>query len=898
MQCPTCQRDLANLTHCEDCEREAKAFVGTASHPEGNVEPDFADDSNVLSLPEVWPQAADSSEDSSNSPGESETAPVNAPRAQEPAPPTSTVETTVSGNSIDAKGDLSIIGQVNQTIEDMYQTEVRDSKIQAGHDVITAHQVILHGSAQSGKAEEEISLYSLTQELAQRVLGLHESVQIEVGRKVAELKATRLMFITCPYAHFAVDAGHIAVESLKLATSAQNRLLNYEDAARKNIEFSAPKLLEQIPEEKDERAILVYAQSISAQLFLDSIFDTPSRIDHIRAELQRNCLSLIVIVAPQNASKIVGLLKRTSLFAYAEIPFLRPFLRQNYPDDYQRLEADIIAQRARGKWEKEETNFCQQILDLYETEQLEAIVAAGGPDDPKLSAESRLKESDLVEKTVLYAATFFQEITAPEFCRVVETLLDGRTVNAAPQTNGDAHARAETSLLRIWEAEKDHIFNEWLRETSGAKDSVRVVSLSNSALRKPLRMFFEKQHRFYLIDQFKSLENRGVFFHPSNRLAENMTEIAIQMAGSFPDEFNESWVLNLIERLQRHFEFGLADAPDGESDAMFQFLRSSQPGAFNLALSRVSAVLRRMLESPELRMMVQSSLEQLIKGGYHDATLLLVKHLQFTPGFDELYWFKQLLHRANNRTRHLTYYALYVYLKRMNSGAYEVLKKIEAWLPPVERAPATYSQFDYFVLQLLIQYCVETVARFSTAHYGNWPSRYPLFVVKDSEEADERASLLAGWLLHPGIEATLFKMRMGGTRMTLIGALLAEWAFILLGPQGASSVDKSSAPGGNGARTGGVSVGRASNALYSASMLFDLMAWQFASRMNASQRLELLKYWYKLDHDLLKYLVSLPYASGLRSQLSWKRDVVRQLITRIKNQPPADKATATSYNPR
>jgi hypothetical protein len=888
------------MTHCEDCEREAEAYVETASRREGNVEPEFANDSNVHPIPEVQPQVADSSEDSSNPPSESEPAPVNEPPSQETASPTSTVGTAVSGNSIDAKGDLSIIGQVNRTIEDMYQTEVRDSKIQAGHDVITAHQVILHAGGQSGKTEEEISLYSLTQELPQRILGLHESARIEVSGKVAELKATRLMFITCPYAHFAVDAGHVVVESLGLATCAQNRLLTYEDAARKNIEFSAPKLLEQIPEEKDERAILVYAQSISAQSFLDSIFDTPNRIDHIRAELQRNGLSLIVIVAPQNASKLVGLLKRTPLFVYTEIPFLRPFLRQNYPDDSQRLEADIIAQRAQGKWEKEETNFCQQILDLYETEQLEAIVAAGGPDDPKLSAESLLKESDSVEKTVLYAATFFQEITASEFCHVVETLLDGRTVSADPQTNGDGQVRAqvETPLLRIWEEEKDRIFNELLRETSGAKDSVRVVSLSNSALRKPLRMFFEKQHRFYLIDQFKSLEKRGVLFHHSTRLAENMTEIAIQMAGSFPDEFNENWVLNLIDRLQRHFEFSPSEASDGENAAMFQFLRSSQPGAFNLALSRVSAVLRRMLESPQLKMMVQSSLEQLIKGGYHDETLLLVKHLQFTPGFDELYWFKQLLHRANNTARHLTYYHLYVYLKKMNSGAYEVLKKIEAWLPPVGRAPATYSQLDYFVLRLLIQYCVETVARFNTAHYGNWPSRYPLFVVKDYEEADERTSLLARWLLHPGIEATLSKMRMGGTRMTLTGALLAEWAFILLGPKGASTADKSFAPGENGAWTGGVSVERAPNAQYSASMLFDLMVWQFASKTNSSQRLELLKYWYQLDHDLLKYLGSLPFASGLRSQLSWKRDVVRQLITRIKNQPLTDKVLPTSYSPR
>jgi hypothetical protein len=923
---------LDDQMRCEICDRQEGPQDETAGATEGG-EQVFAGDSNAPPAPEASSQAADSSEELSDERSESISAEEPAPQPQVPASPAPAAG-TASSTSIDSKGEQNILEKAFQTIGDIYQTEIGGDVSSDTFHVGTRGDVYLRdigggnqsardsykttidggvrgGDVQIGdrfyvpaKPEEEVSLYSLTQKLPPRDnLELHESAQVEVREKVAQLKETRLMFIACPYAEFAVDAGQVAVERLGLDNPEQNRLLNYEDVAGKNLVFTARNLLEQIPKEEAERALLVYAQSDSAQSFLDSFFDTPNRIDVIRAELRRSHLFLIVIAAPQNAQRRLGHLRRTLLFAYAEIPFLGPFLRQNFPDDYERLEVNIGDQRARGKWEKDETSFCRQILDFYHDEQLEAVVAAGGPEDPRLSAETLLEGSGLVEKNVLYAATFFQEVTLPEFSLVVEALLDGHSAAAAPPANGakdgdaPAPARAELSPGRVWEKEKDRLFNQWLRETSVAKDSFRVVTLSNSALREPLRKLFEKQHRFYLIDQFNALQERGIFFHPSLRLAENAAMIAVRMAGAYPDRFNENWVVDLVNRVSRHFDFDSSEAPAGE-EAMFRFLRGSQPWAFNLALARVAAVLRRMLESPQLRGVVQSSLEQLIKGGYHEETLLLVKQLQFAPEFDELHWLKQLLHRADNRTRHLTYYYLYAHLKRTGGGVYEWLKRIEAWLPQTDRDPGSYSQFDHFALRLLIQYCVETVARFNAKYYGDWPSRYPLLAVSDGEEAAERTSLIARWLLHPGIESTLARMKMGGTRMTLIGALLAEWAFILLGPADASPADAPAAPGENGARLADVSAEAAYDARCSPATLFDLLVWQFASRTNLSQRLELLKYWNKLNHDLLKYQVRLPTASGLRGQLSWKRELVGKLITQIKSAPAAARSLPAAYGPR
>jgi hypothetical protein len=924
MQCPTCNRELADQTHCEVCDRQDGGSGETADIYEGDAQQRLADDSNAPLAPEAPPQAADSSEDTSSQPTESEPDEVSEQQSRESAPPGSTVD-AASSPSIDSEGEQSILGQAFQTMEgvretelgsddqtlrDVYKTEigggVRSGAFSIGGssgdtyqtDIRGGIHIDVHAATQSSKAEP-VPLYSLTRELPSRAIELHESAQAGVCEKAARLKKdTRLMFITCPHSKFAVDAAYVAVGGLGLPDPAQRRELYYKDVVNQSPELTAPKLLEQLPKEKDERVILLYAQSEPAPSFMDSFFDTENRIISINAELQRRCLFMIVVTAPQDAQRRLAPLRHTGSFAYAEVPFLRPFLRRNFPDDYGRLEETIVEQRGRGKWEKDETRFCRQIIDLYETECLESVVADGGPDDPMLSAESLLKDSGPVEKSVLYTAAFFQEVTTPEFCSVVDALLDGRSV-APPANGGDAHARAQaaTTLDRIWEEEKDRIFNEWLRETSAAKDSVRVVTLSNSALREPLQKLFEGRHRFYLMDQFEALQQRGIFFHPSPRLAENTTEIAVSMAGAYPDKFNEAWIVELVGRVSSHFESGSSDG----ADAMFQSLRSLQPGAaLNLALARVAAVLRRMLKSPQLAGTVQSSLEQLVKGGYHEDTLLLVNQLQFAQEFDALYWFKQLLHRADNRTRHLTYYCLYAHIKRMGAGVFEGFRKIEEWLPKVEpqperltrvrqqpgnyvinaeRGPGSYSQFDHFVLRLLIQYCVETVARFNTKHYGEWPSRYPLLAVKDAAEAEERTSLIARWLLHPGIESTLAKLKMGGTRMTLIGALLAEWTFILLGPGGAPAEKADDAP-------------------FSPEGLFDLLVRQFASGTSPSQRLELLKYWDRLSQDLLKYQVRLPAASTLRGQLSWKRGLVGRLIAQVKRAPSAGGALPAARSPR
>lgn len=870
MQCSSCDQKLDDQLHCQNCDLPNKNPAEAISAPEATATAGIERELHVPPHRDSLPQSADSPH-----PPPDEESPSGAEaQAPEPLPQAPDIKITVSGSTVDAKGNINIIGVAQGYLD---QTE-------------------------QPKVEEEKSLYSLTKRRPQRAVELHHSVAVEVDQLVSQLRTTRLMFITCASREFAIEAGYAANARLGIANPEQDRVLRYADAASNNIEFRVQSLLKHLPSE-GETAIVVDAYETSAETFSDSILNDKAWVNIIQADLESNHLFLVITVSPTYARKRLMHVKRNLPFAYWEIPFLRPFLEQNYPHRFEKLEADIIQQRGQGIWEEDETDFCQQIISFHDNEQLQTIVENGGPKDSEMTAATLLKGCNPVEKTVLYTAAFFPEITPLEFCRVVEALLAKRTMRVAAPTESVNRAgssdstQSEVPLTRIWEEEKDNIFTNWLRDASFAKDSVRVVNLSNSALREPLRRLFEKQHRFYVIDQFKALQERGIFFYPSLRLAENTTRMAVEMASFYPDEFNEGWIVELVTRLNQHFESELAGAPEGV-DAMFQFLQSAQPGALNLAFARVSDIFRHMLDSPQLKGIVQNTLEHLLKRGCHKEVLWLVKHLQFTQGFDQLYWLKQLLHRSDPRTRLLTYYSLYSYLKRMGSGVYEGLTKIETWLPRPERNPSTYSQFEYFVLRLLIQYCLETVGRFDPKHYGKWPSRYPLFAIKDKEAAAECMSLLSRWLLHPGIEATLVGLRMGGTRMTLIGALLGEWTFILLGPRDpAHAVAATTAPGRREARTGVGTAGETSNG-FSAATLHDLLIRQFACRTDSTQRVELLKYWNRLNQDMLKFLNSLSSTSELRKGVIWKRELIGRLITQFKSVSTGSKSAPPPVSER
>lgn len=775
-------------------------------------------------------------------------------------------------------------------------TEVRiditNSKMAAHGDAIIAGVLNQFGVIEGGqKVEEEKSLHDSVKQLTSREKREYRPRDEDLKKMVQRLLRDRLILLSSSFAEYALDAAWEVIEALPPSPTRLQSRIAFEDTITKDLEFSFQKLCEQRSDIENETVILVDALHTQADTFPESILGNSARIEAARQDLKNSKLSLVVVVNHDYATE--KKLSQPNLsyksFSYWNIPFLEPFFQHRFPD-HETLLAEIAKQCASGKWEESESGFTQQIINYYVTDVLRDIINNGGPKDPDSSAEDLLKAACPVEKTVLYTATFFNEITSPEFCRVVESLLGSRTMlKNVPDisTNGStpATAQLEIPLHRIWDEKKDDIFTELLVETSTATDSPRTVSLSEFNLAEPLRKLFEKRHRFYVIDQFKALQQAGIFFYPSLRLAKNTTQLAVDLAQIYPDEFNEGWIVTLVMRIRSYFATGASDEERVE-DPMFHFLSNTQPGAFHVAFARVSEVCKRFLESPQQKSVVPNSLEYLMQNEYPQEVLWLIKQLKSNPEFDDWYWLKQLLHRADLKTKYLTYYYILSYLKQLGTRVYEGLKRIEEWLPPTDRSKLT--DFDTFIFRILIKYFLDTIARFKGRHYGKWPSRYALFTLTDEKTANSRFASLANCLLHPGVDRTLGGLNIDGTRIDLIGILLAEWSFILLGTP---STPPTSAKNGKEDEPND----EAQNC--TASQMFDLLVKQFLSRLDVQQRLELLKYWTHYDSALLIFSSSPAIPIEQRNEWKWKKALLQRLIRELKLIPPAKPSRTNSPGP-
>jgi hypothetical protein len=763
------------------------------------------------------------------------------------------------------------------------------ARITAGGNVTFVLNAI-DNADQSHKAEEERSLFEFVKPLSPREELHYRPSQADLDAMVASLIKDRVIVINSSYDEYALDAAWQVIEAMPDSSNRSYGSLAFEDTAGKGVDFSPEKLCEQRPETEPAIVLLIDAFDSQANSFTNSMLGRAVRVEGAKQNLRNSKLFLVIVVNHEYATeKILSQPKRSyGSLPYWHIPFLEPFFQTWFPDDEQLL-AELTKQRGSGKWEKDESSFTKQVLNYHANDILRDVINNGGPKDPDSSAESMLKSADPVKKTVLYTATFFNEITSPEFCRVVESLLGSRTMlkNSDISTNGatPAPTKIAVPLRSIWDEEKDEIFTDLLVETSTATDSPRTVSLSEFNLAEPLRKLFEKRHRFYLIDQFKALQQTGIFFYPSLRLARNTTQLAVDLAHLYPDEFNEGWIVTLVMRIKQYFASSTSDEERVE-DPMFHFLSNTQPGAFHVAFARVSEVCKRFLESPQQKSVVPNSLEYLMQNKYHQEVLWLVKQLKSNPEFDDWHWLKQLLHQADLATKYLTYYYILSCLKQLGTRVYEGLKRIEEWLPPTERSNLT--DFDTFIFRVLIKYCLDTIARFKDKHYGRWPSRYALFTLTDVETANSRFASLAHCLLHPGVDRTLVGLNIEGTRIDLIGILLAEWSFILLGtpstPQTPAKHGKEDEPNGEVKNC-------------TASEMFDLLLKQFLGRLDSHQRLELLKYWTQYEAALFISGSSHTVPTEQRNELKWKRALVQRLIRELKLIPPAKPSRANSPGP-
>jgi hypothetical protein len=490
-----------------------------------------------------------------------------------------------------------------------------------------------------------------------------------------------------------------------------------------------------------------------------------------------------------------------------------------------------------------------------------------------VSIESLFAENNLIKNTVLYVATFFPDLSPPDFEQVVSFLLAEQTTTVTVKSQitteqGETRlieAPKEKPLTEVWrEKQKDKLLHNCFIHSIYLEDSSQIIDFYASQLREGLIKFFKEEKTVYFSQQFK--QARLLLFEPAVKIAINAIYLSVDMAIASPSTYGEDWLFEIIVRFTERANKTI----DIDSEAGQQINRLlseiASENRRNFVFARISSLIEEMLAYSQLKPVVKQFLEDLMSVKRYDAILGIVKNLRFVSQFDELYWVKQLLDRGDEDARSDAYKFLCHHLEQSDSRIYELLETIKTWLPKSDCPPRKYSKSNKYALQLLFEYSLETILEIDLKHYGCYPSKYPLFAPLNDDSMESKIKTLISWIFYPDDEGELaikyIDEDLNKTDLIqLISFLIARWFMILWGLE-----KNEPAP--------------------EASQIADNLIRQIILHTNRSQQKELVNFWEKLIDELL--YADTEESLGefedkkLRKQTLRQRSVVKQLKKQFK----------------
>lgn len=704
-----------------------------------------------------------------------------------------------------------------------------------------------------GPKDDERTLIDFTEVLPPKSLRLPDFVFEELPEYLAKLNEERLVLISCPDEDVAYSAAHALIDGLDLPQGRQRRLLNVDRSAGEDWPLSIYYLSGKRDFE-DEMVVLVDAATERARPFLEPIIRA-NRLSSaaIQDDLRRNDMYMLCLLGPallDEGSRQDDELK----FSCWRIPFLRRLLAR-YIEQPEEVERKITAQRADGRWSLNDSQFYFEVKSYLQRRELPAELERRAITQQH-SAEELFKEEDLLSATVLYVATYFPNLTPPEFNRLVPLLCGeatgGADGNAGTPAKPGAHVQ---DRLQVWRTAPDKILKNCSLITIPLSDATRGVSFSNHNLRGQLREYLEREYNFFLENKFRDVQKLGLIFSPSARVAQSAAQLCVEKAAAYPEYYGSGWLAELVN----DFENALAGAAPGEATAWPLISEPNPVKARKQFYQSLAELIRALTEHPQAAEVAESFLQRLLLAKHRGAVLEILRRLQFAPSFDQFKWLKQLLDQGTQQIREQTSDYLRGHLRRIRRRVYPALSSLELWLPKDGRPlsiPAKYA------LRLVHAYFRETNSRFDARYFGAWPSAHPLFDFNDAATAAVNLGLLVRLLFHPGVYL-LFKEQ----SVTLTNKVVTEWFYVLEGR------------GEGGPRGGG---GDAGAAELDAATVSDLLLEEIARGAGAAQRSALAAYWQAESERLLKAMSNSPYGGAAWRGLAWRRDLVAELIKRFE----------------
>lgn len=726
--------------------------------------------------------------------------------------------------------------------------------------------------AESGqKAGEEPprklrSLMERTTELPRREATGVVVATDEAAPWMERLRSERLLLVSCQDGAVGLAAVHALVDGIGVRGGAA-RLLNFDNEPVEGATQTVYDLIRAPNEREGEILVVVDAVSHRAQPFLDRLLDPLNgawAVPMLRGDLEEARLLVVCQIPPE----------REGPFSRWDVPFLDLLLAAAFPSEHRELRVEILRQRARGRWSRNDAVFCRQVRAALGNDSLQEVVAAGGL---SLNDRVELDVEQPVHNSVLYTAGFFPRLNPADFGRVVTVLLGDQTMLLPPEPvpvadddeagSPPAPAAPRTKrLAEVWRESGDRILRECRLGVIRDGEGSRAVGFADPSAGDSLREHFEDDHPFTHHVRFAALHEARLLFDRSEAVAAGVVRLTTDMASAYPETYGREW---LLERL-------------GESPA-------AEP--HEAVFTRFAQLLRGLCEQVALQPVVAGVMERLLATRDFRIAMALVRRLRFAPGFDAFYWMRQLVDRGTSEARKAVADYLYGEAVRAGSQVYPLLHALQPWLPPEDERPERYSPSGWMALRLLVHYAADMVGRLKDEDYGAWPSRYALLAVSSPEAAARDLSLLLGWLLHPGVSAVVTEEKVVADEGepvdagALVAALFAAWVFILFGS----------------ARTpaGPPLAEEPADAPFGADDLLAVLLREFAERTSGVEgrrlRMRMLDVWERRKAEFTECLcVRGPAFGPVRTECAWKRRLVRTLLLRVRALRAAPPAAASS----
>jgi hypothetical protein len=553
--------------------------------------------------------------------------------------------------------------------------------------------------------------------------------------------------------------------------------------------------------------------------FFDSIFGKSLSSHQFTQEtLKTKKIFLICMVNSSLLQKVPNDKQESFIFHRWEIDFL-PYLLEYYITDESdpgTLAAEALNQRDYGLWDRYRdddefysliSGYLRRGKDSFYDEvkkRSEFITSGGKPGKfweslDKINADNLFSKSE-PQKTVLYTATFFNELTPIDFDRVVMLLLKGltKTVEKEVQVVGEKNEvqtlkqDEEILLTDEWNKNSDRILKECGLKAIRASDLSQYIDFSYPYLRNKVKKHIMEEHPMFLRQKFTAVQESGILFSPdvSAKIIENVIRLSAEMALINPAYYGAEWLINFI--FQMRIYLNVPDEPgENNLEELFRLLLEIQnEGLKKQIYSRLSSLIREMLNHSQLKGIINNFLNKLIEWRHHEEALDIVwevgKRLRFAPNFDLLYWLKRLMEQGAEKVKIEAYLYLLELARQSNFQVYELLDPIKTWLPHEDDDFNSYSKPQKFALIFVLNYCRATAKKFDSDLWGGWPSKYPLFypLKKSKTLTGKRLKDLISWLLHPGLQRILTEGSPEETESkvtTKLADLFETWAVILLG---------------------------------------------------------------------------------------------------------------------